>query len=417
MKHPLFAITATSLLAACSGTPDTTPEEPPCTPAPGTICSIAGTKGVSGLAGDGGPANKAYLDHLMDVSIGPDKNLYVVDWNNHRIRKIDQQTHVITTVAGIDDLGDGPEGPATKSHFNHPTNVAFDKDGKMLIAAWHNSKIKTVDLNGNISDTCGDGSRAYKGEGGPAKTASFDLPGAVAIASDGSIYIMDQANQIIRRVDAAGVVNKFAGTCIVNDCMAGEVPEKCDTTNKMVCNKAMNAASCTTAGIGCKAAFAGDGGPAADLRMSQPVTQSADPGGRIALDAKGDLYFADYGNHRIRKIDMATKTVTTVAGNGTPGIAGDGGKATDAQLNKPVDIAFAPDGTMYIADMANHCIRAVKDGIITTAAGQCGKSGFAGDSGKPTEALLARPYGVEVAANGDLYIADTLNSRLRVVLK
>ncbi len=404
---------SSSLLAGCSAS--VVDQRPPPDPCPrGVICTIAGTA-FSGLTGDGGPATEAALDHPMDYAIGPDGNGYVVDWNSHRIRRIDKATHTIETFAGTDDWGEGPAGPATKTHFNHPTNIVFDPESRMLIAAWHNSKIKTVDLDGNISDTCGDGKRWYDGDGGPAKLASFDLPNALAVAADGTLYVMDQANQVIRAVDPSGIIRKFAGTCIVNSCAAGELPEKCETGNKLVCNKAMNAEMCKAPGVGCAGAFSDDGGPAADLRMAQPASDGAAPGGRLAFDGHGDLYFADYGNHRVRKIDMATRIVTTVAGNGTAGAAGDGGKATDAQLNRPTDIAFGPDGAMYVADTFNDCIRRVAGGLITTVVGQCGKSGFAGDGGDPTEALLKRPYGVEVAPNGDLYITDTQNNRIRKV--
>ena len=417
---PLFALA----LLACSH--KTNPEpvnedafplyEPKCAPAAGTICTISGTDSY-GLTGDKGPANRASLYWPMDMNFGPGGNLYIVDWNNHRIRKIDKGTGVIDTVAGTDDIGDGPDGPALKSHFNHPTNIAFAKNGSMLIAAWHNSKVKTVDPSGNISDTCGDGRRAYSGDGGPATKASFDLPGALALGDDGTIFIMDQANQRIRAVDAGGTVSNFAGgTCLVSKCMDGEVPEACPGSQKKVCNAAMSPKACAQV-PGCLGNFAGDGGPASDLLMAQPTSQAADPGGRMVLDKDGNLFFSDMLNNRVRKIDAKTKIVTTVAGSGMAGFAGDGGDATKAQLNRPSDLAVDKDGTLYIADTFNSCIRKVSAGQISTVAGQCGKDGLAGDGGKPTQALLNRPYGVELAANGDIYVADTYNSRVRVISK
>jgi hypothetical protein len=419
----LFAL---ALLGACSHKTETDvivdpyvePEVKTCTPRSGTICTVVGTDRLA-LAGDAGPANKASLYWPMDVAFGPNGNLYVVDWNNHRIRMVDKATGKIDTVAGIDDLGDGPINvDAKKSHFNHPTNIVFDKAGNMHIAAWHNSKVKTVSTTNILTDTCGTGARAYNGDGGTADKAAFDLPGALAFAADGTLYIMDQANQRIRAVDAMShVVTNFAGAeCLVNKCMTGEMPEPCPNSQKKVCNLAMNAKLCMQV-PGCVGSFGGDDGPAADLHMNQPVSQAADPGGRLAFDKNGDLFFADQLNHRIRKIDMKTKVVTTVAGKGTAGFSGDGGKATDAELDHPTDIAFGTDGTMYVADTFNNCVRAVKDGTISTAVGQCKKSGFAGDEGKPTEALLSKPYGVEVGPNGDLYVADSYNGRIRVVSK
>jgi sugar lactone lactonase YvrE len=163
----------------------------------------------------------------------------------------------------------------------------------------------------------------------------------------------------------------------------------------------------------CAATFGGDGGPAMDARFSLPVGQSADPAGRIAFDADGNLFLADTGNNRIRRI-APDGTVTTVAGSGTAGTAG--GPALMAELNQPVDVEVAPDGTLYIADTQNSCIRALgTDGNLRTVAGRCGERGFEGDGASPEQALLDRPYGIALNAAGDLYIADTHNNRIRIV--
>ena len=392
-------------------------------PAPGTICTIAGD-GVWGYGGDGGPAIAASFYWPVDVTLNAAGELNVADWNNHRIRRIDKRG-VIKTIAGANNIGDDPDSLGTESRFNHPTGVAFDHKGNMLIAAWHNSKVKTLDESGKITDTCGDGKRAYNGDGGPAKLASFDLVSSVASDDGGTIFIMDQANQRIRTVDAGGIVTTYAGgDCMVNKCTPGERPEYCPKSQKLVCNFAKNADFCIAPDrnppAGCLSGFSPDGGPAAELMMDQPTSQASDPGGRIAFDHSGNLVFSDPGNHRVRRIDKQTKIVTTLAGGGAGvgsagGFAGDGGKATEARLNRPTDIAFAADGTLYIADTENNCIRAVSDGIIRTVAGRCGEFGFAGDGGRPTSALLNKPDGIEVAPNGDLYIADLLNSRIRIV--
>jgi sugar lactone lactonase YvrE len=152
------------------------------------------------------------------------------------------------------------------------------------------------------------------------------------------------------------------------------------------------------------------------MRMGQPFGQSADPAGRIAFDAQGNLYFADTANQVIRKID-AQGIVHRFAG--TPqvaGYSGDGGPALSATLSNPVDLAFAPDGTLYFTDVYNHCVRKIAtNGTISTAVGVCGQSGFAGDGGPPEAALLKRPYGIELAG-GVLYIADTGNHAIRSVV-
>jgi hypothetical protein len=150
-------------------------------------------------------------------------------------------------------------------------------------------------------------------------------------------------------------------------------------------------------------------------QLNNPVGQAAAPAGRIVFDTSGNLYIADTGNHRVRRVDPSG-TVTTIAGNGTAGSDGDGGPATQAELNGPADVEIGPDGTLYIADTQNSCVRAVgRDGNIHTVAGHCGMRGSSGDGASPTSALLDRPYGVETDSSGNLYISDTYNQRIRLV--
>jgi sugar lactone lactonase YvrE len=367
------------------GTPDAA--RPACTPASGTICTVVGT-GEAGFGAEGipGTATKLYLP--QDVTIGPDGDPYFVDWNNHRIRVM-RANGAVRTVAGSGELSDAdsdpnsmpsqaPE-PALMSRLNHPTQVTFDPQGRMLIAAWHNSSVKRVDFTTQMMETvCGTGARTFGGDGGPALRAGLNLPVAVALhPTTNELYIADQANQRVRRVDSMGVI-----TTVVGDGTAG---------------------------------FGGDDGPAAMARLNNPVGQAAAPAGRIDFDAMGNLYIADTGNHRVRKVD-ARGVITTVAGTGTPGTMGDGGPATMAQLNGPTDVEIGPDGTLYIADTQNSCVRAVgADGILRTVAGRCGTRGATGDGGSPTAALLDRPYGVETDTHGNLWIADTYNQRIRLV--
>lgn len=155
--------------------------------------------------------------------------------------------------------------------------------------------------------------------------------------------------------------------------------------------------------------FAGDGGPAAKAKLDQPFD--------VCFDAAGNLYLSDTFNHRIRKVDAKTGTITTVAGNGKKGFAGDGGKATDASLNEPYGIAFDAGGNLYIVDRLNFCVRKVdaKTAFISTVAGVGGKSGYDGDFGPATKALLVEPNGVCLDAKGTLYIADVAGHRVRAV--
>lgn len=393
-------------LAACE------PEGPSCQPAAGTICTVAGT-GRAGYSGDLGPAHRAALYLPMDTEIGPDGRVYLVDWNNHRIRVFDVDG-AIETFAGSGILGDGPEGPALDAAFNHPTNVIFDATGRMWIAAWHNSRVRVVDpATGLLDDVCGTGSRAYAGDGGPAETAVLDLPAGIAFDPEGRLVMVDQANQMLRRIGADGTIERIAGQCLVNEGMAGETPEECPDSNKLAFGIAENPDVCM---LPCQPAFGGDEGPALEARFAFPFGQAADPAGRLVIDRAGVIYVADSRNHRVRRIDL-DGTVHTVAGNGTPGHGGDGGPASDAQLDNPVDLDIGSDGTLYIADTFNSCVRAVSpEGVIRTVVGVCGMRGDSGDGGPPSEALLDRPYGVDLDRDGNLWVSDTHNHRVRVVM-
>ena len=420
--------------AACSGSDTIIPYAPPCTPTAGQICTIAGT-GVSGFSGDQDSALYADLSTPVDLTFASDGTGYLLDWNNHRIRAL-KADGTIDTIAGSGYLGDGPAGPAKLAAFNHPTHIAIDAQGRLVVAAWHNSKLKRIDLStGQMEDICGTGARNYAGEGGPAKTAILDLPVAVVFDSKGNTIIMDQANQMLRKVDAADNITRIGGKCVIEPkgspvedsiCTADAAPIQCTNNSKTTCQdkakwdewiaKPENATAqnqfCATT---CTGGFAGDGGPALDARFNLGVGQNADPNGRIAIDSKDNLYIADTRNHRIRKVDAATGIITTIAGKGTAGYSGDGGPATAAELNYPVDVEVAEDGTLFIADTKNHCIRKIDaSGNISTAAGQCGKKGFEGDGGDPTKARLNVPYGISLKGK-DLYIADSLNNRIRVV--
>lgn len=413
---------AIATMLALAGCP-TESARRPCTPAPGTICTIAGTN-RAGIAGDEGPGWAARLYLPMDSTLGPNGHLFIVDWNNHRLRELADPLatgattdSLITTCAGTGVLGDGPPGPALMADFNHPTDIVFDRAGRMWIAAWHNSRIVRIDASlSTLEQIAGTGERSYFGDDGPAATAVLDLPSSVELDAAGNVFFVDQANQVVRRIDArTGVVTRVAGICVTNDeqCAEGENPTLCpDGSGKYRCGS--DPAVCS---LPCQPAYGGDGGPALEARFSFPFGQSADPSGRLAIAPDGTIYLADTRNHRIRVISTEG-TVDTFAGTGEPGFAGDGGPAREARLNNPVDVEIGPDGTLYFTDTFNSCVRAIApDGIIRTVVGQCGRRGFAGDGGPPTAALLDRPYGIEVdRATGALYVTDTHNNRVRVVL-
>lgn len=404
------------------------PQEPaPCDrEAVGNICTIAGS-GQNGY--DDGAETKA-IDALharlslpQDTLTAPDGTIYILDWNNHRIRSLGTDGK-IRWIAGRGELG-GSIDNHENGDFNHPTNIIFDQSGEnIIIAAWHNSKIRKLSLaTQQIIDTCGNGARAYFGDGGPAISCSLDLPASIALNPKGELVIMDQANQVLRLIDAGGYIHRLAGKCVIDDpppsgpgtCAA---PVECNPgpngrSGKLTCG---DPAACTK----CNPGYGGDEGPATEMRMAQPFGQSATPAGRIAFDKKGNLYFADTSNHLIRMIDTAG-IVHRVAGipprDGVPqyGYAGDGGSALNAKLNYPVDITFDDEGTLYFSDVYNHCVRAIDPaGNIRTVVGKCGEKGYTGDGGRADKALLKLPYGVEWF-KGRLHIADTGNMVIRSV--
>jgi sugar lactone lactonase YvrE len=383
----------------------------------GEIDTIAGT-GIAGASGENVPALDADLSLPLELAVGPDGRLYVSDWQNHRIRVITDEGR-IQTVAGTGRMGEPQPGKATDADLDFPTGIAFDDAGRMLIAAWHNGKIARVDLaTGELELLYGNGERSYTGDGGPAAEAIFDMPFSVAHDPSGNLYILDQMNQLIRKVDGSGTITRFAGQCIVESsvdppCVPGAPTRTCEGSDRLTC--AAEGAPYDGCNAFCTPSFAGDGGPALEARLSAGGSAPAIPSGHMAFDATGSLYVADQGNHRIRRIDTSG-IIATVAGNGSQGYAGDRGPATDAELNGPSDIAIGSDGTVYVADTYNSCVRAFRPGgVIRTVAGKCGERGFAGDRGPATEALLNRPYGIALDGEGNLYIADTQNHRIRIV--
>lgn len=338
------------------------------------ITTIVGN-GLAGDNGDGLAGLETALYLVQDVTVGPDGLLYFADWNNHKIRRL--VDGVVETVAGTGELGAAEDGYGADIQFNHPTNVAFDGDGKMIIAAWHNSLIKRMDLETGYAETiCGTGARSFNGDGLDGTETFLDLPSSVAWdPGTGNIVFSDQANFRIRVLEPNGVVHTLCG----------------DGTPDYV----------------------GDGIRAEEARLNSPKGQAAPPAGRLTLTSQGEIIIADTGNHVIRKIDGAG-IISLVAG--TPneaGYEGDGGPATEAKLDTPSDVAVGPDGSIIVADTMNNAVRVIApDGIITTLAGT-GEFGFAGDGGPADEALLDRPYGVTVGDDGTVYVADTHNHRIR----
>ena len=327
----------------------------------GTITTIAGRGGFFG--GDGGPAVEAQFHYPSGMAVDVAGNLYIADTGNHRIRKVDA-TGTITTIAGRTFSGDG--GPASQAQLSEPEGVAADRAGNVYIADSNNHRIRKVDATGTITTIAGTGESGFSGDGGPASQAQLFYPRGVAVDGLGNLYIVDSFNNRIRKVDATGTITTIAGT--------GEY------------------------------GFGGDGGPASQAQFREPYG--------VAVDGLGNLYIGDSFNQRIRKVDL-TGTITTIAGTGERGFGGDGGPASQAQLRAPEGVAVDEAGNLYIADTGNHRIRKVDlTGTITTIAGS-GERGFAGDSGPAVEAALDLPVDAAVDRAGYVYIADWLNHVIR----
>ena len=273
--------------------------------------------------------------------------------------------NIITTVAGNGAIAYTGDGGPEISAATGAIDVKFDASGNMFIVDVNNNVIRKVNTAGVITTVVGNGVAGFSGDGGPANAAQLNYPNAIAFDATGNLYISDGNNGRVRKVDAAGVITTFAG----------------GGTGPLGDGGAAIAATLSTNGITCNS---------------------------------GNLYIADNSNQRIRKVS-ASGIITTVAGNGTPGFSGDGGPATSAKLLFPTSTAFDIAGNMYISDGANVRIRKVSTGgIITTYAGN-GTQGYSGDGGPAASAELFQPTGIFMDGSDNLYIADQLSNRIRKV--
>jgi sugar lactone lactonase YvrE len=389
------------LLLACTG-PE--PEVEPCEEADGNICTWAGT-GDAAFDGDGNDRLSSMFYWPMKAVFSDYGNPVILDWNNHRVRIVEDDD-TLQTIIGSDFPGDGPAdlsdltepgADGTTVLLNHPTDAEYMADGTLVLASWHNHKLRTWDpATGLVMVHCGLGpgfmpaSSDSDGDGvndvletdyQSATGALLNMPNSIEIDADGNLWFVDQKNERVRELTADLQIRTIAGS--------------------------------GTQGYG------GDGGDATLASFAFPKNAQPEPGGALALGPDGNVYVSDTENHRIRMVDMATGLIETVVGTGTAGFGGDGGDGTAAMLNNPRDLTFDSDGILWIADTDNHVIRTwdPTTGIIDTAVGTPETSGFAGDGGPAADAELYRPFGLNFSPDGDLYIADTYNHRIRVVYR
>ena len=394
------AILAAVLLAGCSDDDDSgtgpTDDGMPADPQAGQIQTWAGN-GFIGFDGDGKKLLNTSFYQPIDVTIATDGTPYVLDWNNHRVRKV-QDDGTFKTIMGNDILGDGPYdlsdltppgAQGTSIQLNHPTDMLELPDGRFLVTCWHNHKLRIWDPATGLAYVMVGRGAGFAGDGLPVDAATrMNQVQCSVYASDGSTYSLDQRNQRIRRIDASGVITTVVGSA-TDGPDADPFPDQ---------------------------GFEGDGGSPLLAKMNQPTGSNPSPGGGVALDAQGRLYFSDTLNHCVRRVDFGLDLIETVVGTGAAAFSGDGGPGTSAAINNPRDLEFGPDGKLYIADELNHRIRRYDpvSGIVTTVAGGGGQ-GFAGDDGPSTAAQLNHPTGIAFDANGWLYIADQYNHRVRRV--
>jgi hypothetical protein len=277
---------------------------------------VAGTT-KAGYTGNGGPADKARVDYPSGVAVSSSGDIYIADTGNNVIREV-SPAGIISTVAGDGTAGyTGNGGPAVKAELNAPESVAVNSAGDLFIADTGNNVIREVTPAGKISTVAGNGTAGYTGNGGPATAAELCQPEGVAAGSAGDLFIADTCNNVIREVNAGGTI-------------------------------------ATVAGNG-KAGYTGDGGPAVKAELDAPYG--------VTTDSAGDLFIADTGNNVIREVTAGT--ISTIAGNGTPGTSGDGGPPTAAELDNPFAVAVdSSTGDLYIVDSSGQ-VRQVT-GLSTT---------------------------------------------------
>jgi len=342
---------------------------------------VAGVQGAWKDSGDGGSALKALFGLPCDITITPGGEILVVDWYSDRIRIITPDG-LIHAFVGSGNDGDGVSGPGISTDIFRPGDIKLGPDLSWYVGVLQNEKIKRFTgplLECSIfAGTTG----GYGGDGGLANQARLSRPSRMVFDDEGNLFFVDEGNSRIRRIDEqAGVITTLAGGT------RGDAD-----------------------GIGDSAQFS--------FRGDWSIQGGSPPGSGIDISPDGEyLFVSDCENHKIRRIDIATRLVTTFAGSGVRGYSGDGGSALTAELSYPIDLAMSGSGDLYVADSYNHVIRKINPaGIITTVAGT-GLAGFSPDSTRATEGMLDSPHGIAFHdASNTLYIADSYNQQIKKVI-
>ena len=336
------------------------------------ITSFAGIPGPAGYSGDGGPAVSAKLAYPIAVTTDKSGNVYIADFNNHVIRKVNG-AGIISTIAGNNIAGySGDGGAATAAQLNRPTAIVCDDQGNLYITDSENSVIRKVDASGIISTIAGNGTRGYSGDGGAALSAQLDLTFSLGITVDaaGNLYLTQPDQHLVRKINSLGIITTVAGN--------------------------------GTPG------YSGDGGPATSAQLNKPIA--------VLIDDAGNVYISNANAQVIRKIN-ALGIISTFAGTGSIGYSGDGGPALSAQfsVNSPMGMVKDACGNIYVADYQNSVIRKINPaGIIETIVGN-GTNGIGGNGGPALSAELWFPIGMAVDPQGNIYILDVNNNNIRKV--
>ncbi len=330
------------------------------------ITTIAGN-GSSGYSGDGGAATAARLHNPAHLIIGKNHEIYFTDYYNNVVRKINS-SGVISTVFGTGSAGfSGDGGPASAARLSAPNGISIDLNGNIYIGDQGNYRVRKVDTFNVITTFAGNGSGGYSGDGGPA-TAARIMTVLTTPDRYGNLYLADYTNQRVRKVNTSGIISTVIGTGA--------------------------------------AGSSGDGGPATAATIYQPTS--------VDIDTFGNIYLADQLNCKIRKVN-SSGIISTIAGTGTVGYTGDGGPATAARLYYPAEIRVDKTGNLYFTDSYNYVVRKIStSGIITTVAGT-GTAGYTGDGGPATSARLNQCWGVTLDSCGSFYVTDAFNMVVRRV--